>query len=129
MGTEKRMRVVLALTPDPDLVPVVAGLTGGLADQMGFEESQRLTLLEGVEQACRCLMGKGRANDGARMRVAFCAFPDRLEIIVEDGGDAAEPSEADSYLLNQLLDRVAVEETNEGTVRLILIKSLSALRS
>lgn len=121
--------MALGITPDLELLSVVEGLVGGLAEQMGFPEPHRLGLVAGVGQACRLLMGTRVGNDGSEMHFEFAAFADRLEIVVEDGGKASQPTEADSYLLAQWLDRVSMEDTEEGRVRLTLVKSLPEVRS
>ncbi|OFV84332.1 MAG: hypothetical protein A3D93_06750 [Acidobacteria bacterium RIFCSPHIGHO2_12_FULL_67_30] len=129
MGSDKRIAVALALTPDPDLLPVVEGLVGGLAEQMGFPENQRLNLQQGVEQACRGLMVAAAGDGEGDLRLDFAGFADRLEVTVEDGGQSEQALEADAYLLTQLLDRVSVEEIGEGHLRLTLIKYLSPVGS
>lgn len=129
MGSDKQIAVALALTPDPDLLPVVQGLVNRLAEQMGFGEVQRLNLQEGVRQACRQLIENWGEDGEEEMRLEFSGFSDRLEIVVENGEGAAESAEADAFLLNQLLDRVAFEETREGKSRIILVKYLSRVGS
>lgn len=129
MGSDKRMAVALVLTPDPGLLPVVQGLVGGLADQMGFAESRRINLQQGVEQACRRLLGSGPGDTGGELRLDFAAFADRLEILVENGGENSETAESDFFLLTQLLDRVAFEQTPAGKRRLTLVQHLSGVRS
>ena len=126
MGSDKRLVVALTLTPDPELLPVVQKLVKWLAERMGFGKSQRLNLQQGVEQACRLLMEKWTGEAGAEMRLEFAGFSDRLEIVVEDGEDVSEPTETDSFLLTQVLDRVAFGETREGKLRLTLVQYLSS---
>lgn len=129
MGSEKRIAVALALTPDPALLPVVQGLAGGLAEQLGFGESQRLNLQQGIVQACRGLMEVTPGKDGAEVRLEFTGFADRLEVVLEDGGGGAGPSEENSFLLAQVLDRVSVEEVGDGRLRLTLVQYLSSAGS
>lgn len=129
MGSDKRLAVAMALTPDPELLPVVQGLVSGLAEQLGFGEGQRLNLQQGVLQACRGAMGTGSEDGVEELRLEFSGFADRLEIVVEEGEGLCEPSGADSFLLNQLLDRVSFEELAEGHRRLTLVKYLSEQRS
>jgi hypothetical protein len=129
MGNDKRIGVALALTPDPALLSVVQGLVGGLAEQMGFPENQRLDLQQGVEQACRGLMVAAADGGEGRLRVDFAGFADRLEVTVEDGGQSAQAVEAGAYRLTQLLDRVSVEEIGEERLRMTLIKYLSPVGS
>lgn len=124
MGSDKRIAVALALTADPELLPVVEGLVSGLAAQLGFGESQQRNLRQGVEQACRSLMRSGKGDGRGEMRLELAGFSDRLEIVLEDGGGTCESSEADMFLLTQLLDRVALEEMGKGKSRLTLVKYL-----
>lgn len=121
MSGDQRIAVALALTPDPSLLPVVQGVVASLAEQVGFGESQRLNLQQGVERACRRWMEAGSGKAEASLRLEFAAFPDRLEVVLEDGGEAGE---ADSFLLTHLLDRVSSEEIGGGRQRLTLVKFL-----
>jgi len=122
MGAEERTAVVLVFSPDAELIPVAEGLVSGLAEQMGFAESARMNLQQGVGRACRRLLEGAR--DSGELRVQCRGFADRVEIILEDGG-AADADEADTFLLTQLLDRVSVEDTGEGRQRVTLVKYLS----
>ncbi len=128
MGSDKRIAVAVALTPDPALLSVVEGVAGGLAEQMGFPENQRLHLQQGVEQACRGLL-PAAPGGAADLRLDFAGFSDRLEITVEDGGQSEQALEAGAYRLTQLLDRVSVEEIGEGHLRMTLVKYLSPVGS
>lgn len=125
MGSDKRIAVALALTPDPALLPVVQGLVGSVAERMGFPEGQRGDLQQGVERACRNLMATGGGNGKEDLRLDFAGFSDRLEITVEDSGEVETKLEAEAFLLTRLLDRVSVEELGEGHWRLTLTKYLS----
>ena len=129
MGSDKQIAVAMALTPDLGLLPVVEGLVNRLAEKMGFGESQRLNLQKGVGRACRQLIENWGGNGGGEMQLEFSGFSDRLEIVVEDGEGAREAAEPDSFLLNQLLDRVVFEETGEGKSRITLVKYLSRVES
>src|SRR3970282_2012990 len=79
MGRDKRSAVSLALTPDPDLLPVVEGLVGGLAEQMGFAENHRLNLQQGVERACRRLMPPNAGGEGD-LALGFAGFSQPLGV-------------------------------------------------
>lgn len=129
MGSDKRIHVAMTLTADPELLPVVRGLVGQMAEQMGFKETQRLNLQQGVQQACRRAMAEGIGKGGETLHLDFTSFPDRIEIVVEEGVKASLNAEANSFLLNQLLDRVVFEETDEGKLRLTLVKYLSPVGS
>lgn len=129
MGSDKQITVAIALSPDPELLPVVDAVVSRLAEQMGFEESQRFNLQQGIQQACRCALENCGGRRGEELRLEFSAFSDRLEVVVEDGQDATKVAEADSFLLNQLLDRVAFEETGEGKLRMTLVKYLDRVGS
>ena len=129
MGSDRRIAVAVALTPDPALLSVVEGVAGGLAEQMGFPENRRLHLQQGVEQACRGLMQAAPGGSAADLRLNFAGFSDRLEITVEDGGQSEQALEAGAYRLTQLLDRVSVEEIGEGHLRMTLVKYLSPVGS
>jgi len=121
----------MTLTPDPNLVPAVQGMTGRLAEQLGFEESQRRNLAEGVGQACRHMMRKAKGMD-EDVQLEFSGYDDRVEIHLENGHDATEPppmSDADSYLLNQLLDRVVFDDNGKGKFRLTLIHFVAGAES
>lgn len=125
MGTDKKIAVTMALTPDPELLPVVRILVGRLAVQMTFPEAQRFNLQQGVAQACGRAMEHAAGRDGRPMQLAFSCFADRLEVAVEDAGAL---SEADVFLLNQFFDRVAFEESAAGG-RLTLVQYLSSVGS
>lgn len=114
----------MTLTADPELVPAVQNMTGRLAEQLGFKESARRSLAEGVGQACRQMMRKARGIEDEDVRLEFAGYEDRVEIHLENGHEATEPppmSDADAYLLNQLLDRVVFDQTREGKFRLTLV--------
>jgi hypothetical protein len=126
------MALAMTLTPDPVLVPAVQGLTGRLAEQLGFEESQRRNLTEGVGEACRQMMRKLKGIEDDEVQLEFSGYDDRVEIHMENGHDATEPppvSEADSYLLNQLLDRVIFDDNGKGKFRLTLVHYLAGAES
>ncbi|MCI0404401.1 MAG: hypothetical protein L0212_12930 [Acidobacteria bacterium] len=132
MTNHRRIALVLTLTPDPDLVPAVQGLTGRLAEQLGFEDDQRRNLTEGIGQACRQMMRKAKGIEDEDVQVWFSGYEDRVEISLENGHDATEPppmSDADSYLLNQLLDRVVFDSNGRGKFRLTLIHYLGGAES
>jgi hypothetical protein len=119
------MALAMTLTPDPVLVPAVQGL-------MGFEESQRRNLTEGVGEACRQMMRKLKGIEDDEVQLEFSGYDDRVEIHMENGHDATEPppvSEADSYLLNQLLDRVIFDDNGKGKFRLTLVHYLAGAES
>lgn len=114
----------MTLTPDPGLVPAVQGMTGRLAEQLGFEEGQARNLTQGVGEACRQMMRKGKGIEDEDVQLEFSGYDDRVEIHMENGHDATEPppmSDADSYLLNQLLDRVVFDDNGKGKFRLTLV--------
>ncbi len=121
MGAARQVAVVLELTTDPELLAVVRRTAGVLASQLGFPKGQQLSLQEGVEQACQQLLQRSGC-EGRTLPVVFTGFSDRLEIVVENEADGTETSEEESYLLRQLLDRVVVEETEAGKLRLTLVK-------
>ena len=117
----------MTLTPHTDLIPAVQGMTGRLAEQLGFAEIEQRNLAEGLGQACRQIMRRAE-GEGEEVRLQFAGYDDRIEINIEDGPDA-EPNEmndADAYLLTQLLDRVVFEETEDGKLRLTLVHYLAA---
>lgn len=121
MQSENEIEVGLALSCDPELVTVVDALVSGLAAQLGFAASRQRNLQQGVAQACRRLMGAAESPDGREVYLRFTGFPDRLEIVLEDEVEATVESETDTFLLHQLLDRVTIEETGEGKLRMTLV--------
>lgn len=129
MGGNKQIAVGMALTPDPQLLPVVQGLVNRLAEKMGFGEGQRFNLQEGVRQACRYLIENWGTSPAEDIELEFSGFADRLEIVVENGEGGGEAASPESFLLNQLLDRVVFEETEQGKSRITLIKYLSRVES
>lgn len=129
MGSDKQIAVAVALTPDLGLLPVLQGLVNRLAEKMGFGESQRFNLQEGVRQACRSLIENWGERGDEEMELKFSGFSDRLEIVVENGEGGAAATGPESFLLNQLLDRVVLEETGEGKSRITLVKYLSRVES
>lgn len=129
MSEDKQTAVQLALTPAPELLPVVRTFVDRLAEQMSFAESQRVSLRQGVQQVCRRIMEKPASLRGQELRMEVCGFPDRMEIVLEAKGQARETAEADAALLNQLLDRVVFEEAEDGLMRITLVKYHSQKRS
>jgi hypothetical protein len=111
----------MKVTPVPEFLPVVQGFVEQLAGQLKFKESQRLNLKEGVGRACAQMMESGGGASQGEMQLEFNGFPDRLEIVLESG-KGGEPAETQAFLLNELLDRVSLEETPEGGRRLMLVK-------
>lgn len=127
MSNEKRLTVGITLTPDPSLLPVVGAFLMRMAAQAGFEEKDQLNLRQGFEQVCRRLMAASPGADSGEIRLRFDDFSDRLEITLEGRAGDPEGAEADSYLVNQLLDRVVVEELGEGRLHMTLVKNLSSV--
>lgn len=127
MSNEKRLTVGMTLTPDPSLLPVVGAFLMRMAAQAGFEEKDQLNLRQGFEQVCRRLMTASPGAESDEIRLQFGDFSDRLEITLEGRAGDPEEAEADSYLVNQLLDRVVVEELGEGHLHMTLVKNLSSV--
>jgi hypothetical protein len=121
------MGVVMTLTPDPELIPAVRGMTGRLAEHLGFGEGAQRNLTEGLACACRQVMRKA-GEEREEVRLQFAGYEDRVEISLEDGHDAGpdEMNEPDACLLTQLLDRVVFDQTAEGKMRLTLVHYLAA---
>jgi len=122
----------MTLTPDPALVPAVQGMTGRLAEQLGFAEEQRQNLTQGIGEACRQMMRKARGIEDEDVELEFSGYDDRVEIHLENGHAATEPppmSDADSYLLNQLLDRVVFDDNGKGKFRLTLVHFVAGAES
>jgi len=122
----------MTLTPDPGLVPAVQGMTGRLAEQLGFEAAQARSLTQGVGEACRQMMRKAKGIEDEDVQLEFAGYDDRVEIHLENGHDATEPppmSDAESYLLSQLLDRVVFDDNGRGKFRLTLIHFVAGAES
>lgn len=119
------MRVDLTLTPDAGLLPAVEAAVSVLATQMGFTESRRRMLAQGVEQACRRALAGWPSGNHDLLTLSFIRFADRLEIVVEDGEAKAQEADADAFLLTQLVDRVTFEETETGRARVTLVQYIS----
>ena len=121
------MGLAMTLTPDPELIPVVQGMTGRLAEHLGFAEAAQRNLAEGLGRACAQVMRK--AGEGREeVRLQFVGYEDRVEISLEDGHDAGtdEMNETDASILTRLLDRVVFDETEDGKLRLTLVHYLAA---
>ena len=129
MSDNKQNAVQLALSPAPELLPVVQSVVERLAEQMSFGENQRVSLKQGVQQICRRLLEKPANLRGRELRMEVCGFSDRMEIVLEAKGQSRETEEADRVLLNQLLDRVTFEEAGNGQMRITLVKYHSRPRS
>jgi anti-sigma regulatory factor (Ser/Thr protein kinase) len=121
MGERDQITVRMRVTRVPEFLPVVQGFVAGLAEQLNFKEGQRLKLKQGIGQACAQLMEASGNSVGQEIEFEFNGFPDRLEIVVESG-QGGETVETQAILLNQLLDRVSVEDTPGGGQRLTLVK-------
>lgn len=122
MADGRQTTVQMVVTRVPEFLPVVQGFVDQLARQMSFDQRHRLTLKQGILQACRRMMEPGEAGGSEEIALEFLGFSDRLEIVVESGAGVPAATEADAFLLNQLLDRVSVEETGEGGQRITLVK-------
>lgn len=129
MGRELAATVQFALTPTPEFLPVLKVAVSRLAEQAGVEEALRFNLQQAVAQACRRTLEKRPREAGAELQIRISRLSDRLEIVVEDDADACETTEADLFLLNQLLDRVVCEETEQGKHRLTLVKYFTRVGS
>ncbi len=123
MASETRIAVALALTPDPDLLPVVDVLVAGVATRLGFGKKRQRNLQRGVQQACRRLMEAAEASRDGEIHLDVAGFLDRLEIVLRDKV-SARPSDKESRLLNQFIDRVSLEETQDGRARWTLVQYL-----
>ena len=123
MDTEKQIAVRVTMSAVPEFLALVQGLADRLAENREFAESQRLQLKQGIQQACRHLTAE--QDDNAELSVDISGYPDRVEIMLETE-KGLETSEADLYLLHELLDRVAVEENEGGQLRLTLVQYQAA---
>lgn len=119
METEKQIAVRITLSAVPEFLPLVQSLADRMAVNREFAESQRLQMKQGIQQASRHLL-QGEGED-AEMSLDLAGYADRVEIVVESQKDLGA-SEADLYLLNELLDRVALEESGGGLHRLTLVQ-------
>ncbi|MGH9779526.1 MAG: hypothetical protein ACRD5I_14055 [Candidatus Acidiferrales bacterium] len=132
MTNHRRIALAMTLTPDPGLVPAVQGMTGRLAEQLGFEAGQARNLTQGVGEACRQMMRKAKGIEDEDVQLEFAGYDDRVEIHLENGHDATEPppmSDAESYLLSQLLDRVVFDDNGRGKFRLTLVHFVAGAES
>lgn len=111
----------MRVTAVPEFSSIIALFVDRMAQQAGLAESGRFNLKEGVQRTLAAALEEGKGGSGGEIQLEFMGFSDRLELVVE-GGAAAEPAEADSFLLNQLLDRVTVEEAGETGKRITLVK-------
>ena len=119
MDSDKQIAVRITLSAVPEFLTLVQSLVDRLAHNRNFAESQRLQLKQGIQQASRHLMrGEG---EPAEMSLDLAGYSDRVEIVVETEKNLGT-SEADLYLLNELLDRVALEESGGGQYRLTLVQ-------
>lgn len=123
MDTEKQFAVRITMSAVPEFLALVQRLADRLAENREFAESQRLQLKQGIQQACRHLTAE--PGDAAELSVDISGYPDRVEIMMETQ-TGLETSEADLYLLNELLDRVALEENEGGRLRLTLVQYQAA---
>jgi hypothetical protein len=123
MDTDKQIAVRITLSAVPEFLPLLQSLVDRLAQHREFEENQRLQLKQGIQQASRHLMQDG--EKGGEVSLEIAGYPDRVEVVVETEKDLGA-SEADLYLLNELLDRVALEEGGEGRLRLTLVQYQAA---
>ena len=119
MDSDKQIAVRITLSAVPEFLTLVQSLVDRLAHNRDFAESQRLQLKQGIQQASRHLM-RG-AGEPAEMSLELAGYADRVEIVVETEKDLGT-SEADLFLLNELLDRVALEESGGGQHRLTLVQ-------
>ena len=117
----------MTMTPDPELIPAVQGMTGRLAEHLGFAEGAQRNLTEGLACACRQVM-RNAGGEREDVQLQFAGYEDRVEISLEDGRAAVPDSvnEADACLLTQLLDRVVFHQTADGRLRLTLVHYLAA---
>jgi hypothetical protein len=122
MADGRHTTVQMVVTRAPEFLPVVQGFVDQLAQQMSFDQGRRLNLKQGILQACRRMMEPGEGGGSEDIALEFLGFSDRLEIVVESGAGVPAATEADAFLLNQLMDRVSVEETDEGGQRIMLVK-------
>ncbi len=122
MAGDSQTAVRMILTPAPELLPVLQGFVDRLAEQKGFAETQRLTLKQGLEQACRRMVEAWQGDPETELKLEFNAFSDRLEITIEGKNGSSTEREDDLLLLNQFVDRVRVEESGHGQRRLTLVK-------
>ncbi|MGH9804748.1 MAG: hypothetical protein ACRD4D_06225, partial [Candidatus Acidiferrales bacterium] len=106
MDTDRQIAVRMTLSAVPEFLPLVQGVVDRLAEHREFAESQRLQLKQGIQQAARHLLLGGGEGEAAEMSLEVAGYADRVEIVVEAEKDLGT-SEADLYLLNELLDRVA----------------------
>lgn len=118
-----KTRIAVALTPDLALLPVVDAVVAGVAAHLGFRKDRQENLQRGVEKVCRRLMEGMKTSNEREIRLNLAGFSDRMEVVLEDEL-SLEPSAKESLLHNELVDRVSVEETEDGRVRMTLVHYL-----
>lgn len=106
----------------PEFGPIIDLFVDRMAQQVGLVESERFNLKQGVQRTIGGSLDEGEGGSSREIQLEFSGFSDRLELVVEMGGAVAEPAEANSFLLNQLLDRVTVEEAVDSGKRVTLVK-------
>jgi hypothetical protein len=125
MDAEKQIAVRMVVSAVPESLAVVQSLADRLAQNRDFEESQRLQLKQGIEQASRHLLRREEEGEEAELSLDLAGYADRVEVVVETEKDRGT-SEADLFLLNELVDRVVLEESGEGQLRLTLVQYQAA---
>lgn len=117
-------QVNLAFSADPALLGVIRGAISMVAEQNQFAEADALNLIFTVEQTCRAIIAEQDQHQPAEtLRLRLDVFPDRLEVMLEDG-ELEELAEAspDGYLIARGVDRVVQEQTEEGVQWLTWVK-------
>jgi len=122
MGGEEQTTVQMVVTPVPEFLPVVQNFVDRLAEQLNFGEPQRGHLKEGVGRTCAPMMDAAEGVAAEPIRLEFGGYPDRLEVIVEAAQGRGKAPDVSTSRLEELLDRVQVEETAGGGQRVTLVK-------
>jgi hypothetical protein len=128
--TSDPARTELTVPNDPRLIPAVGAVVAHVADRAGLAAREQEGFAAAAVAACRerfSLSNKTSDSD-FRLRVSVAGFPDRIEVTIENIGEASQSEDlrpAPGVQRDSNVDRI-VHETRNGRVRTTMIKYCGA---
>lgn len=128
--------IELRIPSDPKMLKIVRSTVAHLCQVMNFSSVDRNSVVLAVDEACSNVIKHAyQGHTDQLIRILFNLTPDQLEILLFDRGKPAAPEAIKSrdlqdirpgglgvHLINNVMDKVNYESSQENGNRLRLIK-------